>query len=286
MDWNGFLKSIVIEVIPPIICGIGCWFLGLFKGKKVSSDAIGRKNTLYQPLIDDIEKYSNFNWSIIEKVKTPFLKEIVNNSYKYPFNNEKLQRQCEYLYDTINDYNRIDTIRVAHLIIADIFEKGYKEIYGSIIDGVAHHCDRDDNEWDEEILAEPVQTIRQSNYSKEIKSLLSNEGAYLDDEVCVDNDNSLYMPIYLELKRIYSLSLNVSVNGKRYINPEPIIELKILPEEYIALHYDFFDVYNNDERIKRKYELREEIIYTSQSIVQTAKEIIEKIIKIYEVEEL
>lgn len=60
----------------------------------------------------------------------------------------------------------------------------------------------------------------------------------------------------------------------------------MLPEEYIALHYDFFDLYNADERIKKKYELREEIIYTSQSIVQSLKETIDQIIKIYEVEVL
>lgn len=54
----------------------------------------------------------------------------------------------------------------------------------------------------------------------------------------------------------------------------------------MALNFDFFMEYNNDDRIKGKYELREEIMYTSQAIVQTLKERIEKIIKIYEVEEI
>jgi len=114
---------------------------------------------------------------------------------------------------------------------------------------------------------------------------LLNEGMY-SDEVCVDEENTLYLPIYLQLKRIYHLALNVIVNGEKYIKPKPVIELKILPEEYIALHYEFFEIYNNDERIKKKYELREEIIYTSQAIVQSLKETIDQIIKIYEVEVL
>ena len=74
------------------------------------------------------------------------------------------------------------------------------------------------------------------------------------DEVCVDEENVLYMPIYSQLKRIYHLALNVIINGEKYIKPKPVIELKMLPEEYIALHYDFFDLYNNDKRIKKKYD--------------------------------
>ena len=284
MDWNAILKEVISGSILIVVGGIAGWFGGLFKGKKESSRAIERKNEIYQPLIDEIEKYSDFDWTIREKIKVPFLKDIVNNSYKYGIRDEILD-QCNYLFDIINDYNSVDSIKVAHSIIVSIFEKGYTEIYGSIVDGISYQSDRDGNEWEEEIIAEPVQVVRQSNYSKEIENLLYNEGMY-SDEVCVDEENAIYMPIYIQLKRIYHLALNVIVNGKEYIKPKPTIELNILPEEYIALHYDFFEIYNNDERIKKKYELREEIIYMSQAIVQSLKETIDQIIKIYEAEEL
>lgn len=284
MDWNEILKEVISGSMLIAVGGVAGWFGGLFKGKKESSRAIERKNEIYQPLIDEIEKYSDFDWTIREKVKVPFLRDIVNNSYKYGINDEILN-QCNHLFEIVNDYNRVDSIRVAYSIIASIFEKGYAEIYGSVIDGISYQSDRYGNEWEEEVIAEPVQVIRQSNYSKEIESLLLNEGMYSDD-VCVDEGNALYLPIYLQLKRIYHLALNVIVNGEKYIKPKPVIELKMLPEEYIALHYDFFDLYNNDERIKKKYELREEIIYTSQAIVQSLKETIDQIIKIYEVEVL
>ncbi|MDB2178136.1 hypothetical protein [Blautia wexlerae] len=284
MDWNAILKEVISGSILIVVGGIAGWFGGLFKGKKESSRAIERKNEIYQPLIDEIEKYSDFDWTIREKIKVPFLKDIVNNSYKYGIRDEILD-QCNYLFDIINDYNSVDSIKVAHSIIVSIFEKGYAEIYGSIVDGISYQSDRDGNEWEEEIIAEPIQVVRQSNYSKEIENLLYNEGMY-SDEVCVDEENAIYMPIYIQLKRIYHLALNVIVNGKEYIKPKPTIELNILPEEYIALHYDFFEIYNNDERIKKKYELREEIIYMSQAIVQSLKETIDQIIKIYEAEEL
>lgn len=127
--------------------------------------------------------------------------------------------------------------------------------------------------------------MQHGNFKKEIEHLLLNEGNY-SGEICIDEECSFFEPIYLELKRIYGLSLNVVINGEKYVHPKPIIELTMLPEEYMTLNFDFFAEYNNDDRIKRKYELRDEIMYTSQAIVQTLKERIEKIIKIYEVEEI
>lgn len=73
---------------------------------------------------------------------------------------------------------------------------------------------------------------------------------------------------------------------KQCKHAQPVIELNMLPEEYMAYYYDFFDRYNNDKRIKRKYELREEIIYSSQSLVEDMKSIIDKIVRIYEIEEV
>ena len=60
----------------------------------------------------------------------------------------------------------------------------------------------------------------------------------------------------------------------------------MLPEEYIAYYYDFFKEYNDNEKIKQKYELREEIIYTSQAVIEVLKERIDKIVRIYEVEKV
>lgn len=105
-------------------------------------------------------------------------------------------------------------------------------------------------------------------------------------EVCVDYENGLYEPIYLELKHIYASALHVTINGKPCKHAQPVIELNMLPEEYMAYYYDFFDRYNNDKRIKRKYGLREEIIYSSQSLVEDMKSIIDKIVRIYEIEEV
>lgn len=251
INWNEILKDIISGTIMLVIGGVGGWFVGLFKGKKQSSMAIERKNEIYQPLLDDIKKYTTFDWSFLENVKVDILRQVVCDSYKFGLN-EEIQDKCNYLYGVIREYNSINPVNVANQIIVDIFNEGYEKVYGSIIDGIAYHTDRDGNEWEEEVLVESVQIMRELNHSKEIESLLRNEGMY-SGEVCVDDDNGIYEPIYLELKRIYESALHVIVNGKPCKHSQPVIELDMSPEEYMAYYYDFFGRYNNDERIKKKY---------------------------------
>lgn len=284
MNWNTIWNDVISGTILLIIGGVGGWFAGVVKGKKESSTAIERKNEIYQPLINELKKYSQFDWDIQEIIKTELLKEISNDAFKFGIPDE-LQKKCNDLYRSIEDYNNINPVRIARNIIVDIFTDGYKTIYGSIIERISDLSDRDGNEWEEEEIAEPVRVIEEVADTKRIKSLLSNEGMY-SDEVCVDYENGLYELIYGQLKCIYASALNVVINGEQYKNGTPIIEMQMLPEEYIAYHYDFFDKYNDNDEIKQKYELREEIIYTSQAIIEDLKERIDKIVRIYEVEKV
>lgn len=284
MDWNTIWSDVISGTILLAIGGVGGWFAGVIKGKKESLTAIERKNEIYQPLINELEKYSQFDWDIQEIVKVELLKEISNNAYKFGLSDE-LQEKCNNLYQLIVGYNNINPIRIALSIIEDIFTDGYKTIYGSIVDGISYHSDREGNEWEEEEIVEPVKIIGKVADEKSIKSLLNNEGMY-SDEVCIDYENGLFESIYGQLKCIYASALNVVINGEEYKNRTPIIEMKMLPEEYIAYYYDFFKEYNDNEKIKQKYELREEIIYTSQAVIEVLKERIDKIVRIYEVEKV
>lgn len=284
MDWNEILEDIVSGTIMLVIGGVVGWFGGMVKGEKRSSMAIERKNQIYQPLLDEIKIYTTFDWSIMINIKVNILKQVVSEPYKFGLN-EEIQNKCNYLYEVMQEFNSIKPVIVANQIIIDIFTEAYEKIYGTIVDGIAYHTDRQGNEWEEEVLVESIQIIRESNYTKEIENLLRNEDMY-SGEVCIDVENGLYEPIYLELKRIYASALYAIINGKPCKHAQPVIELNMLPEEYMAYYYDFFDRYNNDQRIKRKYELREEIIYSSQSLAEDMKSIIDKIVRIYEIEEI
>lgn len=284
MDWNTIWSDVISGTILLVIGGVSGWFAGVIKGKKESSTAIERKNEIYQPLIDELKKYSQFDWDILETIKVELLKEISDDSYKFGFPDE-LQKKCNELYRAIKDYNNINPVQIARSLIDNIFSRGYKAIYGSTIVGISYQSDREGNEYEIEEIAEPVKRVGAVAEQSDIKKLLSDEDIY-SDEVCVDYKNGWNAPICGQLKDIYALALNVVIDGEKYKNPVPIIEMKMLPEEYIAYYYDFFKEYNDNEKIKQKYKLREEIIYTSQAIIEELKEKIDKIVRIYEVEKV
>lgn len=122
-------------------------------------------------MINELEKYSQFDWDIQEIVKVELLKEISNNAYKFGLSDE-LQEKCNNLYQLIVGYNNINPIRIARSIIEDIFTDGYKTIYGSIVDGISYHSDREGNEWEEEEIVEPVKIIGKVADEKSIKKLI------------------------------------------------------------------------------------------------------------------
>jgi len=284
MDWNSIISDVFSG---SILLGLGSicgWLAGIAKGKKKSSLAIERKDTLYQPLLDELSAYSDFKWDIYTEIKANHLHEIVNNQYKYGLNDSLLQK-CLELNNLIEDYIRINPIAIAYSIIVKIFETAYKEIYGSVVDGIINHCDRDGNEWDEEVMVAPLICIERTDFSKIILKLLKSEEMH-SEQVCVDYENDIYLPIYSQLKNIYASALYARVNGKKFNLPSPKIELNMLPEEYMALNYDFFLKYNTDKRIIDKYSIRKNIIYLNQSIIQELKEIIKEIVKVYEVEQI
>lgn len=284
MDWNSIVSDVVSGSILLAVGALGGGVVGIAKGKKKSSLAIERKNTIYQPLLDELVVYSDFGWDILTDIKVQHLKEIVNNHYKYGID-DQLFSKCLELANFITEYTSIKPINIAHSIIVDLFELGFEEIYGSVVEGVINHCDRDGNEWDEEVMVEPLLVIEQGDFSKGIIELLSNEGMY-GEEICMDYENDVCLPIYSQLKNIYASALYVRVNGEKYKLPNAIINLDLSPEEYIALNYDFFQKFNSDQRIMNKYKLREEIVYQCQSVIQELIETIEKIVKIYEVEQI
>lgn len=88
------------------------------------------------------------------------------------------------------------------------------------------------------------------------------------------------------MRNEYAGAFNTYINGQKYKLPECQLDISMSLEEYIAYKYDFFEIFNKEERIVRKYKLKEEITLLSQFIVHELKERIEKIVRIYEVEQI
>ena len=284
VEWNTVLTDILSGSVVLLIGAVGGGFFGYFRGKKKSALAIERKNELYQPLLDELDSISKSKLDVLINIKTPILSEVVSKEYKYGLSKE-LQEKCTLLHSLIEQFNKINLVSVAHNKIIEIFEKGYEDIYGSVIDGISYQSDREGNEWEIEHIALPIELVQRKDFNKSIINLLRNQGMY-DREICVDENNNIFVPVYGELVYIYDSALNVTVNGISHPLPPLKKELDMSPAEYIALSYDFFKKYNADTQTLRKYELGEEIIAKFQDIIQDLKDVIRKIVCIYEVEEI
>lgn len=124
---------------------------GRKKGESISIKAVERKNRVFQPLIDELEKQAYGKWGISEKLEVPMLDECVINSYKYAFD-ESLKQSLQQLYNLHCEFNNINALAVVHRVIEKIFEMGYEKLYGSIIDGVVSREVADGEYIDEEII--------------------------------------------------------------------------------------------------------------------------------------
>jgi len=274
-DINTFRGELTLAIVVWIITGIGSYIGGLIKGKKVSQDGIYVKDNELLPLINELKPYSNYELDALCKIEMKLVDSIALESFNSN-TGEELINECKLLHNMVIDYNDIKIINVAHSIIVEQFKKGFVELFGYIIEGVSTHCDKDGNEYEIEHKVEELEIVEGHSHSNEIKTLLINEGM-LSHEILVDKEHNAYDYLYKEIVDIYSSALR-----RRQNNPpkrDVLIDIgELTPAEYIA-NYDFFEIYNNNEKVVMKYKIREEIILKSQSIIQTAKEMVEKINK-------
>ena len=284
VEWQTVLTDVISGVGVLLIGATGGGFLGNLRAKKKSSLAIERKKLIYQPLLDELHSEILLKLNSLDNIKAPLLIDIVKNEYRYGLRME-LEKKCEKLHLLINQYNNINLINIAHSKIEEMFINGYEEVFGSIVDGISKHTDAKGNEWEIEHLVLPVELIQRNQFDKNITNLIYSEGVY-DSEICIDKHDNIFVPTYKDLIDLYSSVLYVTINGKKNQLPPLKKELNISPVEYIAINSDFFEKFNKDPQKLKKDELRTEIKLQSQHLVEYLKQIIRKIIDVYEHEEI
>ena len=138
----------------------------------------------------------------------------------------------------IEGYNNINPVRIARSIIEDIFTDGYKAIYGSIVDGISYHSDRDGNEWEVEEIVEPVKIVGEVADEKTIKSWL--------------NDTLPQMVQLAKQAEIMSNKYAVVCTNPPYMNRLEGQLKKFVVDNYKAYSGDLFSVfiYHNFEYCK------------------------------------
>lgn len=277
IDWNQIFQNLFTHVLT----AIGGILAGKIFEKKQVKKGIERKNTVYQGIVDTLEPYTHDNYSILDRLEVEPIINIVNDDYKNAIP-PLVKEKCNELITKIHKYNDISAYEIARDIIIKIFEDGFTEIYGGTACG-KRFIEIYDDVIEEDVIYGPIEIINTMDMSRAIDELLAPVCMY-NDEVIIDRVEDIREPIYGQLKEIYACALNYYENGKKYKLPEQKIKIQVLPKEYISYKYDFFGQFNN--KIATKKELKEDIMYGAQFIVQEMKDIINRIVVKYEVEEL
>ena len=82
-SWSTFLSDYGVGILLIITSAVGSAFIGFFEGRKVSSNEVGRKNEIYQPLINELTPISTYDLDVFSTIYVSFLREIICNNYKY-----------------------------------------------------------------------------------------------------------------------------------------------------------------------------------------------------------
>lgn len=240
-----------------------------------------RKNKIYIPIFKEMKEVkSKYMNNILLKFETPFLEEILDKQYEYRLDDELLE-QFKHLDKLINTYNRLNMYSVAANIIENIFLKGFKDLYGEIIDGEIPRY-----QGDELVLMEPVEpeefdNIRMIAYDERwLKKLLNTRSfdiEYLDYDDGYENYTNSHIVSFYEFA--------LAERNKRYSpKRKMIIEWNSTPEVYITTKYSFFDEFNNSQEVKSKENKLDEIIFEIDKLINIIDEKLKYIFLNYEKE--
>lgn len=88
------------------------------------------------------------------------------------------------------------------------------------------------------------------------------------------------------LYKLFEEVLHHTINGKHFALPPQILEVELLPEEYMVWKYDFEKELLNNEKYIEKQRLKTNIMNFAAKCAVLIKEVILKIVQTYEVENI
>ncbi|POR27185.1 hypothetical protein [Paenibacillus polymyxa] len=250
-------------------------FLGIRSDYHIHiSTIMTRKKDLYIPLIEDviklIEKCKRSD--LFSKLNDTFIQEVIQKQYKYRLDEQILVFLKE-IDNKIKLFNQIDAIYVAKNLILNLFHKGFKELYGDIIDGEIPIYFEGELVDYEDVYPEEYDNIRRISSNDDlVKKAICGEYEY------VEFNGELYNPT---LVKMFEFAL-AERNKFHSVQRVPIVAWKGPPEFYIASIGNFYSMYSDDEDIKNKKNILKEIISRAENMENTLDQILKEIFEKFE----
>lgn len=291
MDWvtigQDIISSTISGILVVVFGGIAGWFVYItgIKGKEKDQAASERKNRIYIPLKYELDSIVHIPDNIWVEIQSPEVRKVVEKNDELVVS-ESLFQQCELLNNLINNFNSINLYIVASNILCKQFEKKYIELYGSITHPITHWDEftREEVEledWDQEFIDFRCNVDVKEN----IDTLFKNDPGY--EEYC--EDIGRIGPAKEYLTTLFACVLPKKENTYKGINfnavnCEALAKKKITPAEFMVWDFNFFDCFEQDEKVKQKEALLIEIKELAFSIYEDVIVKIRSIGKKYEVE--
>ncbi|MBN1078304.1 hypothetical protein [Clostridium botulinum] len=209
-----------------------------------------RKENIYLPLYNEMKRLKkdmakssldyNFKNEVIIRILSGYEKNITS---------KRVITLLQKYIEEVKVYLKLDYKKIAIDIIKNNFISGFKELYGSEIDGYEKVRDYEGNAELIEQYCEEIEKIRLIK-EEDIIELISLLGTQKPKEI--------YNRYLIEL---YDYFIN---NDRKTVIKLPEPKYAEYGEEaskgnYIVEKYDFLDVFNKNEQIVKKYESRERI---------------------------
>ncbi|NFO15527.1 hypothetical protein FDB34_15310 [Clostridium botulinum] len=209
-----------------------------------------RKENIYLPLYNEMKRLKKdmAKSSLDYNLKNEVIIRILSG-YEKNITSKRVIKLVQQYIEEVKVYLKLDYKKIAIDIIKNNFISGFKELYGSEIDGYKKVRDYEGNAELIEQYCEEIEKIRLIK-EEDIIELISLLGTQKPKEI--------YNRYLIEL---YDYFIN---NDRKTVIKLPEPKYAEYGEEaskgnYIVEKYDFLDVFNKNEQIVKKYESRERI---------------------------
>ncbi|MDO3411843.1 hypothetical protein QWJ34_18925 [Saccharibacillus sp. CPCC 101409] len=237
---------------------------------------IGRKNEIYIPIMEELISIATdiSKGKYVNHISDEFINEVISKQYKYRVEEELLNKLME-IDDIIYKFNKIDIKDVSGRIIMRIFNSGFEELYGEIIDGEIPIYDGEYIVDYDVVYPEEYENIKIIAFDEE----LLNKVRYAEGDY-IEYENEYYSKALITMFEFALADRNKHYSPQR----SPIIEWKGKPEYFIASHSNFYELYDNNTLIIEKNELKKSVNNLCEELKTLIEEKLKEIFNKYEKE--